>query len=233
MRFLIIDDDSMIARFVQRGLSEDGDVVDVAPTGQEGALLARVNEYDAIILDLGLPDTDGTTLAENLRREGRSTPILMLTARSGTENLVRGLDSGADDYLAKPFELAELRARLRALARRGGASRSEEVRAGSLTLDRPRRHISAAGKRIRLTPKEYQLLEYFILHYGEVVTRTDLLEKVWEIQFDPSSNVVDVHVARLRAKLRRIAGAPQLVTVRGFGFKLSPEEDQELGTSEG
>jgi DNA-binding response OmpR family regulator len=224
MRILIIEDDAMIARFVKRGLSEDGGVVDVADTGEEGALLARVNDYDVIILDLSLPDIDGMLLAQGLREEGRTTPILMLTARTGTENLVKGLDAGADDYITKPFELAELRARLRALTRRGGAERTEDVQVGSLTLDRPRRTISVDGKRLKLTPKEYQLLEYFMLHRDEVVSRTDLLEKVWEMNFDPGSNVVDVHVARVRGKLRPIPGTPQLITVRGFGFRLTAAE---------
>jgi DNA-binding response OmpR family regulator len=228
MKILVIDDDEMIARFVQRGLSEHGNAVDVAETGEEGASLARINQYDVIVLDLGLPDIDGLAVAEALRREGRSTPILMLTARSETDDLVKGLDSGADDYLTKPFELAELRARLRALTRRGGgATRTEEVQVGKLTVDRPNRAVSAEGKRVRLTPKEYQLLEYFALHAGEVVTRTELLEKVWDMHFDPGSNVVDVHVARLRRKLGAIAGGPRLITVRGFGFKLSSEAEAD------
>jgi DNA-binding response OmpR family regulator len=227
MKILIVEDDGLIAQFVKRGLAEEGHSTDVAETGKEGATLARVNDYDAIVLDLMLPDGNGLALAEQLRKDGRGTPILMLTARSGAENVVKGLDSGADDYLTKPFELSELKARLRALTRRGGSTRTEEVTFGELTLDRLTHSISVAGKPLKLTPKEYQLLEYFVLHPAQVVSRTTLLEKVWDMHFDPGSNVVDVHVARLRSKLRRVPAAPQLQTVRGFGFKLTLEPNYE------
>jgi DNA-binding response OmpR family regulator len=231
MKILIIEDDGLIAQFVKRGLMEDGHSADVADTGAEGAKLARVNDYDAIVLDLMLPDGDGLGVAEHLRRDGRKTPILMLTARVGTENVVKGLDSGADDYLTKPFELTELKARLRALTRRGGSTRTEEVVFGDLKLDRLTHDISVGEKALKLTPKEYQLLEYFVLHSEQVVSRTTLLEKVWDMHFDPGSNVVDVHVARLRSKLRRIPTAPSLQTVRGFGFKLT-QEPRELDEGE-
>ena len=229
MRILIIEDDGLIAQFVKRGLAEDGHSTDVAETGKEGSTLARVNDYDAIILDLLLPDANGLAVAQELRKDGSGTPILMLTARTGADNVVKGLDSGADDYLTKPFELAELKARLRALTRRGGSTRTEELRVGELTLDRLTHEITVSGKGLKLTPKEYQLLEYFVLHPEQVVSRTMLLEKVWDMHFDPGSNVVDVHVARLRAKLRRTPKAPQLQTVRGFGFKLTldPDYDQD------
>lgn len=221
MKLLIIDDDALIREFVQRGLRDDGHIVDGAATGEEGILNARLTQYDAIILDVMLPDLTGIDIARQLRTDGDATPILMLTARTGTAHLVEGLDAGADDYLTKPFELAELKARIRALTRRGGAQRTENIAVGTLMLDRIRHRIHIDAKPIRLTPKEYRLLEYFVLNADQVVSRTDLLEKVWEIQFDPHSNIVDAHVTRLRQKLRRYPGAPQISTVRGFGFMLS------------
>ena len=156
-----------------------------------------------------------------MRNESDTTPILLLTARTGTDNLVDGLDAGADDYLTKPFDIRELRARLRALTRRGGSTRTETVALGALTLDRLNRDVSIGERPLRLTPKEYLLLEYFMLRPGVVVTRTELLEKVWEMNFDPQSNIVDVHVARLRSKLKAHPSVPQLETVRGFGFRLT------------
>lgn len=221
MKVLVIDDDPLIIEFVRRGLGENGCTVDAAASGSEGLLLARMGQYDVVILDVGLPDTSGFDIAREMRREADSTPILMLTAATGTDNLVQGLDAGADDYLTKPFDLRELQARLRALSRRGGAARSEQVIIGSLQLDRVNHEVIVGGKPLRLTPKEYRLLEYFVLRENQVISRTELLEKVWEMHFDPQSNVVDVHVARLRAKLRRLPAAPQLETVRGFGFRLA------------
>lgn len=227
MKLLIVDDDPLIREFVQRGMRDDGYTVDAAATGEEGILNTRLTQYDAIILDIMLPGIDGLQIAQKLRQESNATPILMLTARTGTDSLVEGLDSGADDYLTKPFELAELKARIRALTRRGGAARTENVQVGSLTLDRIKHRIHIAEKQVRLTPKEYKLLEYFVLNADKVVTRTDLLEKVWEIHFDPHSNIVDAHVTRLRQKLRKYPDAPQISTVRGFGFMLSatPQPD--------
>ncbi|HSJ25809.1 MAG TPA: response regulator transcription factor [Longimicrobiales bacterium] len=220
MKLLVIDDDPLIIEFVRRGLQEDGYTVDSAVTGSEGLLCARVGKYDAVILDVGLPDASGFDIARAMRREADATPILMLTARTGTDNLVAGLDSGADDYLTKPFDLRELRARLRALTRRGGSSRTEEIIIGALELDRVNHEVRIGDRTLRLTPKEYRLLEYFMLREGEVVSRSELLEKVWEMHFDPQSNIVDVHVARLRSKLRKHQAVPQLETVRGFGFRL-------------
>ncbi|MBR9990226.1 MAG: response regulator transcription factor [Gemmatimonadetes bacterium] len=217
----MIDDDSLIVEFVRRGLSEDGYVVDSAATASEGLLCARVGSYDAVVLDIGLPDVSGLEVAREMRRESDATPILLLTARTGTDNLVSGLDAGADDYLTKPFDIRELRARLRALTRRGGSTRAETVANGALTLDRLTHEVRIGSTPLRLTPKEYLLLEYFLLRPGIVISRTELLEKVWEMNFDPQSNIVDVHVARLRSKLKDSPGVPQLETVRGFGFKLT------------
>ena len=223
MKLLIVDDDKLTAQFIRLTLEEDGHEVDLATTGDEGLALARINPYDALILDLNLPDTTGLVITSVLRNEGRSTPILMLTASSSTESVVQGLDAGADDYLAKPFKTEELRARIRALTRRGGATRTEEVRIGTLVLNRLTHQIFAVHKPLKLTPKEYRLLEYFMLKPNKVITRTELLEKVWEMNFDPQSNIVDAHVARVRNKLRDIEGAPQIETVRGFGFMLNAE----------
>lgn len=230
MKILVIDDDPLIIEFVRRGLQEDGYTVDAALNGNEGLLCAKLGSYDAFILDVGLPDMSGFAVAKELRLGGDATPILMLTARSGTDNLVEGLDAGADDYLTKPFDLRELRARLRALTRRGGATRTEELTVGSLTLNRVNHEVRVSSRPLRLTPKEYRLLEYFMLRAGQIVSRTELLEKVWEMTFDPQSNIVDVHVARLRGKLKRFPAAAQLETVRGFGFRLTePHTDGRGG----
>ena len=183
-------------------------------------MLAHVNNYDVILLDLMLPKKNGLQIAAELRREGRQTPILMLTARDATEDVVRGLNAGADDYLTKPFKFDELLARVRALVRRGGAARTELLSHGPIKLDRIKHKAKVDGKAIELTPKEFQLLEHLLLHRGEVVRRTDLLEKVWDLSFDPETNVVDVHVANLRRKLRRAVNLDLIRTVRGVGYQL-------------
>ena len=226
MKLLLIEDDKLTAEFIKRALSEEGHTVDHTTRGEEGELLARVNSYDALILDLVLPDTNGYDITRKLRSEGRSVPILILTASTKTENVVEGLNLGADDYLTKPFEMEVLKARVRALARRGGATRSEEVRVGSLVLNRMSRQLMMDRKPVRLTPKEYRLVEYFLLRPEQVITRTELLEKVWEMHFDPDSNVVDVNVTRLRNKLKELVGAPQIMTVRGFGYMLTEHPEQ-------
>jgi DNA-binding response OmpR family regulator len=167
-----------------------------------------------------LPKKNGLQVAAELRREGRTTPILMLTARDATEDVVRGLDAGADDYLTKPFKFDELLARLRALVRRGGATRVERLTAGPLELDRLKHQAYVGGRSLDLTPREFQLLEHFMMHKDDVVRRTELLEKVWDMHFDPESNVVDVHVGNLRRKLAASAGGNLITTVRGVGFCL-------------
>lgn len=224
MKLLLIEDDKLTAEFVKRGLNEDGHTVDHCINGSEGAVLARVNAYDALILDLNLPDTSGYEVLKQLRAEGWDTPILMLTASSRTESVVEGLNLGADDYITKPFVLEELKARIRALLRRGGAARTEEVRIGTLVLNRLTHEVFLDDRPMKLTPKEYRLLEYFLLRPEQVITRTELLEKVWDMHFDPESNVVDVHVTRLRSKLRG-KGVPSIATVRGFGYRLSLESE--------
>ncbi len=220
MRILVVEDDRKVAGFIQMGLQEEGYAVDVARDGDEATLLAHVNEYDVILLDVVLPKKNGFQVVSELRREGRATPILMLTSRDAAEDVVRGLDAGADDYLAKPFRFDELLARIRALLRRGGTERLEVLRFGSVSLDRLRHLATVNDRQLELTPKEFQLLEHFLLHPEEVVHRTALLESVWDMHFDPESNVVDVHVGKLRRKLTKAAGEPLLSTVRGVGFKL-------------
>ena len=220
MKILLVEDDRKVAGFIEQGLREEGYVVDVARDGDEATTMAHVNEYDAILLDVVLPKKNGFQIAAELRREGRTAPILMLTSRDATEDVVRGLNAGADDYLSKPFQFDELVARIRALLRRGGAERLEVLRYGPIALDRLRHIATVNDQRLDLTPKEMQLLEYFLLHPEDVVRRTTLLEKVWDMHFDPDSNVVDVHVGNLRRKLIQAAGEPLVTTVRGVGFTL-------------
>jgi DNA-binding response OmpR family regulator len=226
MKILVVEDDRKVAGFIEQGLREEGYAVDVAKDGEEATMLAHINQYDAILLDLMLPKKNGIQVATELRREGRTTPILMLTARDATEDIVRGLDAGADDYLGKPFKFDELLARMRALVRRGGAARLERLTFGTIELDRLKHAAFAAGKKLDLTPREFQLLEHFLLHPNQVVRRTELLEKVWDMHFDPESNVVDVHVGNLRRKLKEAGCDSVLQTVRGVGFAL-----QEPSTS--
>ena len=220
MRILVVEDDRKVAGFIEMGLREEGYAVDVAKDGEEATVFAHINDYDAILLDLMLPKKNGLQVASELRREGRSTPILMLTARDASEDVVRGLDAGADDYLTKPFKFDELLARLRALVRRGGAARLDRLSFGPLELDRLKHKAWAGEVLLDLTPREFQLLEHFMLHPEDVVRRTELLEKVWDMHFDPESNVVDVHVGNLRRKLREANFDGLIQTVRGVGFCL-------------
>jgi two-component system, OmpR family, response regulator len=224
MRILVVEDDRKVARFIRQGLEEEGHAVDVAPDGEEGAMLAHVNPYDVLVLDVQLPKKNGLQLAAELRREGATVPILMLTARDTTEDVVRGLDSGADDYLTKPFAFDELLARVRALGRRGGAAAAAgSLRFDDVEVDRLHHRATRGGRTLDLTPREFRLLEHFLERPDEVVSRTELLEKVWDMSFDPGTNVVDVHVSNLRGKLEE-GGAPRVIqTVRGVGFALRRE----------
>jgi DNA-binding response OmpR family regulator len=226
MRILVVEDERKVAAFIRQGLEEEGHTVDVAVDGEEATLCAHIGEYDVILLDLMLPKKNGLQVAMELRREGRTTPILMLTSRDAPEDIVRGLDAGADDYLAKPFRFDELLARIRALTRRGGANTLDELRYGPIVIDRRHYRAMVHETRLDLTPKEFQLLEFFLLHADEVVRRTTLLEKVWDLHFDPESNVVDVHVGNLRRKLAAAGGGATLLhTVRGVGFALRLQDD--------
>lgn len=218
MKILVVEDNKKVASFVEKGLREEGYAVDVAHEGVDGALKASVYDYDLLVLDIMVPGKSGLEIVRDLRVKGDSVPVLLLTARDSTDNVVEGLDAGADDYLTKPFAFDELLARVRALVRRGGSERTERLVYRDVELDRLQHVAKRAGERLRLTPKEYQLLEFFLLHAEEVVRRTALLEKVWDLHFDPMSNVVDVHVANLRQKLRGDDRPPLIHTVRGVGY---------------
>jgi DNA-binding response OmpR family regulator len=224
MKILVVEDDKKVASFVEKGLREDGYSVDVAHDGDDGTLKAHVHDYDLLILDVMLPGKTGFDILTGLRREESNVPVLLLTARDSTEDIVRGLDAGADDYLTKPFSFEVLLARVRALVRRGGARRLERLRYSDVELDRIQHAAVRGGRDLKLTAKEFQLLEYFLLHPEEVVKRTHLLEKIWDLHFDPMSNVVDVHVAKLRRKLTGEGGNQLIHTVRGVGYILSTEE---------
>ncbi|HEU4642181.1 MAG TPA: response regulator transcription factor [Gemmatimonadaceae bacterium] len=227
MKLLVIDDDRMVAELIRRGLREEGYAIDVANDGTAGSMLAFVNAYDGIILDVMLPDRTGLEIVQELRLEGQKTPVLLLTGKSAKEDVIRGLDLGADDYLVKPFDIDVLKARVRALVRRGGAHRTERIAFGGIVVDRLLHTATVQGRKLQLTPKEHSLLEYLLLHAEQVVSRTELLEKVWDLHFDPGSNVIDVHVARLRNKLRWKGAAPELATVRGVGYRLTLEADAD------
>jgi two-component system OmpR family response regulator len=225
MRLLIVEDEVKMAGLLRRGLQEEGYAVDVAQTGSEGVWAATENPYDAIVLDVMLPDLDGFAVCRQLREAGRWTPILMLTARDAVPDRIAGLDAGADDYLTKPFAFTELLARLRALVRRGAGERPAVLKAGDLALDPATRRVTRGGTPIDLTAKEFALLEYFLRHRGEVLTRTRLIEHVWDFAYDGDSNVVDVYVRYLRQKVDRPFGRRTIETVRGAGYRLETEAD--------
>lgn len=226
MRILVVEDDKKVARFLEKGLREEGYSVDVAHDGAEGLMKARVYDYDLLILDVMLPGKSGLEIVHELRAAQRTVPVLMLTARDARDDIVLGLDAGADDYLTKPFGFDELFARIRALLRRGGASRPDRLLYADVELDRVAHTASRGGRKLDLTPKEFQLLEFLMLNPERVVRRTELLEKVWDLQFDPMSNVVDVHMAHLRQKLRDAGDGPLVHTVRGVGYLLQKGEPE-------
>lgn len=219
MRILVVEDDKKVASYIERGLREEGHAVDVALDGTSGSLNALLHDYDVVILDVMLPGKSGFEIVRELRARERTVPVLMLTARADPEDIVRGLDAGADDYLTKPFGFDELLARLRALLRRGGAARPDRLLYADIELDLIRHVALRKGVRLDLTPKEFQLLEFFMLHRERVVRRTELLEKVWDLSFDPNSNVVDVHVAHLRQKLGGSGPEALIHTIRGVGYR--------------
>jgi two-component system OmpR family response regulator len=220
VRILLVEDDPKAARFVKQGLEEEGHAVDVAGDGNEGARFAQADPYDLFILDVQLPGRTGLELARDLRRSGIETPILMLTARDATQDVVRGLDAGADDYLSKPFAFDELLARVRALTRRHVSGPAGFIRYGDLEMDRLARSVTLGGRPIDLSPREFRLLEFFLLHPEEVIARARLLENVWDMTFDPETNVVEAHISNLRHKLEE-RGAPRVIqTVRGAGYAL-------------
>lgn len=219
MRILVAEDDKKVASFLEKGLREEGYSVDVAHDGTAGAMKALVYDYDLAVLDVMMPGKSGLEIVRELRARERTIPILLLTARDAREDIVQGLDAGADDYLTKPFGFDELLARIRALLRRGGSERPDRLIYDDVELDRVTHVASRRGERLDLTPKEFQLLEFFLLNRERVIRRTELLEKVWDLTFDPMSNVVDVHIAHLRRKLRGSEEASTLVhTIRGVGY---------------
>jgi two-component system OmpR family response regulator len=222
MKLLIIEDDAVTAGYVQRGLAELGHACDHAPTGLDGLTAALTNTYDAIILDRNLPQLDGLSVLRALRAEDNKTPVLVLSALGQVDDRVQGLNAGGDDYLTKPFSFHELMARIAAIMRRGGGGAAETtvLRVADLELNLLRRTATRGGRRIDLLTKEFQLLEYFMRHAGQVVTRTMLLEAAWDYSFHPGTNVIDVHISRLRAKVEQGAEAPLLHTVRGAGYQL-------------
>jgi two-component system OmpR family response regulator len=221
MRALLVEDDASFAVLARHVLEQEGFAVDLAATGSDGLSLAMVNEYDCVLLDLGLPDQHGITIIQTLRREGRTTPVMVLTGTVEGQTSVLALDAGADDYVTKPVVIDQLRARIRALVRRGGAQRTERIACGNVVLNRLTRQLFVNGTEVRLTAKELPLLEHLLLHQDEVITRTELLERVWDMHFDPGSNVVDVNVTRIRKKLADAGAEAQIVARRGLGFVLS------------
>ena len=219
MKILVVEDDAETAAYIARGLREAGHVVDHAPDGQEGLFLATGGAYDVMVVDRMLPRLDGVSLIRALRAAKVATPALFLTARSGVGDRVEGLEAGGDDYLVKPFAFAELLARINALARRPPPREETTVlRVGDLEMDLIRRTVTRAGRRIELQPREFRLLEYLMRRAGQVVTRTMLLEGVWDFHFDPKTSVVETHISRLRAKIDKGFEHELIHTVRGAGY---------------
>jgi two-component system OmpR family response regulator len=219
MRILIIEDDETAAGYLIRALKEAGHVCDLYANGEDGLAAARSDDFDVMIIDRMLPGRDGISIIETLRREGVKTPVLVLSALGGVDDRVTGLRAGGDDYLTKPYAMSELLARVEALARRPAPEEAEtRYVVGDLVLDRLAHKVTRGGEQIVLQPREYRLLEYLMKHAGQVVTRTMLLENVWDYHFDPQTNVIDVHISRLRAKIDKGFDRPLLHTVRGAGY---------------
>jgi len=223
MKVLLIEDDTETSAYVARGLREQGHVVDLAATGRDGLFLATDGGHDVLIVDRMLPGLDGVGLVQALRGTGVKAPVLFLTALGGVGDRVRGLEAGGDDYLVKPFAFAELLARINALARRPPLAETPlSLRVADLEVDLLKRTITRAGKPIELQPREFQLLEYLVRNADRVVTRTMLLEAVWDFHFDPKTNIVETHISRLRSKLAQHGGPELIQTIRGAGYLLRP-----------
>jgi two-component system OmpR family response regulator len=222
MRVLVIEDDAETASFLARALKESGYAAAVAGDGVTGLEMAREGRFDVLIVDRMLPRKDGLSLIEELRREGDRTPVLILSALDAVDDRVKGLRAGGDDYLTKPYALSELLARIEALSRRAAVEAQQQTTytVGDLVLDRLSHKVTRAGEPIVLQPREFRLLEYLMKHAGQVVTRTMLLENVWDYHFDPQTNVIDVHISRLRAKIDKGHDVPLLHTVRGAGYMI-------------
>ena len=226
MRVLLVEDEARITDFISRGLSEQGYAVDIAPDGEEAISWTEVAAFDLIILDVMLPRRDGIEVCRTLRKRGLTTPILMLTARDSVEDRVRGLDSGADDYLMKPFSFAELLARLRALTRRETTVLGSVIQVGDLRLDTTTWEVSRQGVLIGLTTKECRLLEYLMRHPNQVLTRTMIADHVWNYEFDNATNVIDVHIRNLRRKIDDPFPDKLIQTIRGAGYRISSRQPE-------
>jgi two-component system copper resistance phosphate regulon response regulator CusR len=223
MRVLLVEDDADVARFIRKGLIEQAYAVDLAEDGASALYLASINTYDAVVLDLMIPAPDGLEVCRSLRAGGSTVPILMLTARDSVEEKIAGLDAGADDYLAKPFEFGELLARLRALLRRGGATISTLLEVGELQIDTRSHRVTIGGRPLTLTTKEYSVLEHLARNAGRIVTREDIAEHVWNQEFDPFTNLIEVYVNRLRRHIERVSDKKLIQTIRGAGYMLEAE----------
>jgi two-component system copper resistance phosphate regulon response regulator CusR len=221
MKILIIEDESKTAAYLRRGLQENGFVADVASRGDDGGHLATTGLYDLVILDVMLPGRDGWSIVADLRRQQITTPVLFLTARDAVHDRVKGLTLGADDYLVKPFAFSELLARMRSILRRGPARQASVLSTADIEVDLARHRATRAGRLLELTPKEFQLLSLLMRHAGEVLSRTLIAEQVWDINFDSDSNVVEVHMRRLRSKVDDPFGRKLIHTVRGVGYVLA------------
>jgi two-component system, OmpR family, response regulator len=227
MRVLVIEDDPEVGRYLVKGLKESGYVADHAATGTDGLVMAMGETYDAMIIDRMLPGVDGLALIETLRKSGNRTPVMILSALGDVDQRVQGLRAGSDDYLTKPFAFTELLARLEALLRRGsGGGRETVLRAADLDMDLLAHTVHRGGKEIDLQPREFRLLEFLMRHAGHVVTRTMLLEGVWDYHFDPQTNVIDVHISRLRQKIDKGFDRPLIHTIRGAGYSLRVGESR-------
>jgi two-component system, OmpR family, response regulator len=226
MKILVVEDNERVAHFVAKGLRENGHAVDCAGTGGDGLFMATTESYDVIVLDRMLPDNvDGLSIVESLRKCGQTTPVLILSALAGVDDRIRGLRAGGDDYLTKPFSFGELAARLDALNRRArGVALDDVLEVGDLKLDTAKHKVTRAGQSIELQPREFKLLDYLMRHAGQVVTRTMLLENVWEYHYDVQTNAIDVHISKLRRKIDNGLGPSLFHTVRGVGYRLGGDD---------
>lgn len=218
MRILLIEDEKKVARFISKGLMEESYAVDIAPDGEEGAFLAEINDYDLIILDIMLPKKDGFEVMKEIRSKGIKIPVIMLTAKDDIKDKIHGLDLGADDYITKPFAFSELLARIRAVMRRLDEKRDCKIKVGDLLIDPTTRRVLRGDKEIELTNKEYALLEYFARNPNRILSRTIIAEHVWDYQFDPMTNVIDVYINYLRQKIDRGFDKKLIHTIRGVGY---------------